>query len=285
MHRKPQLQEAARKLQEIVNARTGDLSYAQALDILSQLEGFEGYRHLRDFVSRHSQSERLAVQDPKPALTLAPANIVTVQTLAMALCGHLGFDDAGRRIQAPQEELFGVYIAHNYWETSLDNHLTVIRQLADRDAGAPVDVNMLPSDIAIVVEGSSLSEFHITVNELITAKYVSEGRWQVGSRVLRFNTRKGTLVPALFARYIPRPGQNLSLAEHIQLEEKLERYDLAHAMGQETDEMYTHRDEINRLLDSSPWARDMDSGKIVHHTQTEYGNHKHWERRMPWSKE
>jgi hypothetical protein len=56
MHRKPQLQEAARKLQEIINNRTSDVSYAQALDILSQLEGFEGYRQLREFVSRHSQN-------------------------------------------------------------------------------------------------------------------------------------------------------------------------------------------------------------------------------------
>jgi hypothetical protein len=56
MHRKPQLQEAARKLQEIINNRTSDVSYAQALDILSQLEGFEGYRQLRDFISKHSQN-------------------------------------------------------------------------------------------------------------------------------------------------------------------------------------------------------------------------------------
>jgi hypothetical protein len=51
---------------------TSDVSYAQVLDILSQLEGFEGYRQLRDFVSRHSQNSATATvtsdvtAEPKP---------------------------------------------------------------------------------------------------------------------------------------------------------------------------------------------------------------------------
>jgi hypothetical protein len=72
MHRKPQLQEAARKLQEIINNRTSDVSYAQALDILSQLEGFEGYRQLRDFVSRHSQSSATATVTSAVTAELQP---------------------------------------------------------------------------------------------------------------------------------------------------------------------------------------------------------------------
>lgn len=58
MHRKPQLQDAARKLQELVNSRTDEITYAQALDILGQLEGFEGYAQLRQFVARHGQHSR-----------------------------------------------------------------------------------------------------------------------------------------------------------------------------------------------------------------------------------
>jgi hypothetical protein len=105
MHRKPQLQDAARKLQELVNSRTGDISYTQALEILGQLEGFEGYAQLRQFVALHSQHSRdtevtpVAQAQPKEKSKFTPV-VVEPET------GFLEATENESLARAPASELW-----------------------------------------------------------------------------------------------------------------------------------------------------------------------------------
>ena len=129
MHRTPKLQDAARHLQQAFVKHNGSLSYAQALDVLGQLEGFEGFRQMKAFVAKHSQVDK-------------------------------------------QQE---------------------------------------------------------------------------------------TLTPAAS----PAPAAEMSEATYLALSTELEGLEMAHAKGQDLPDTYTRMAEIDKLLDASPWTRDMDTGEIV----------------------
>jgi hypothetical protein len=61
MHRKLKLEAAARHVQKTFEATQGSISYAQALNLLSELEGFKGYRQVRALLG-----EEVLKSEPPP---------------------------------------------------------------------------------------------------------------------------------------------------------------------------------------------------------------------------
>lgn len=80
MHRKLKLEAAARHVQKTFEASNGNLSYTQALNLLSELEGFEGYRQVRALLGAEAlKGEPTPKGDAQPqALEGQKRNFVSV---------------------------------------------------------------------------------------------------------------------------------------------------------------------------------------------------------------
>jgi hypothetical protein len=280
MHRKPQLQEAARKLQEIFNTRTGEIGYVQALEILSQLEGFEGYQQLRDFVARHSQLPGKAEsQTAQPATApLEPTAQGPLQTLAMTLCGHEGFRNGYKRVQTRRVDVRFVQMADGEMrEINFVKGKTALMQLADMEAGFPQEAALDPDEVVAQVKGEAkwgdnawLMGFSITVAQMRSARHAAGGSWTVGTRTLIFWDVAHLVAPVKTQSDLPDPAK-MTREEYIALSDELDRHEMSHAMGEENDYMYVRMENIHRLLDASPWCRDMDSGLVVLRSESIYG--------------
>ena len=283
MHRKPQLQEAARTLQEIFNSRTGDITYVQALEILGKLEGFEGYQQLRDFVARHSQlpaKEAMLQAAPEPLKPVAASNGPR-QTLAMALCGHGGFDEAYKRVQTGHPNIRFVSLSNGELrEIAFVKDGSVLMTLADNDAGFPHKTALDPEEVVARVKGGSnwgdsawSMGFPLTVADMQAAQYQltrSSRGWMVGGKSIAFWNATHMPAPAPVTTTAPKP-ENMSRETYIALSDELERHERAHAMGQDTEYTYHRMSQIDALLDASPWCRDMDTGGVVLKSESIYG--------------
>jgi hypothetical protein len=282
MHRKPLLQDAARKLQELFNNRTGEISYVQALEILSELEGFEGHQQLRAFLTEHTQS-RGKSQQPAGGLTASPAPVAKLptssstgesQSLAMTLCGHGGFHSGYKRIDLGRPDVrFVQFQSGEIRSIEFGEGRTALMHLADVEAGFPSETGMNPKEtVALVGElprNGGLS-FHITVEDMRDAEHVYGGQWKVAGRTLTFLDCHQLHVPVKTERTFPKPSE-MTHAQYLDLDAELERLERAHAMGEEYDGMYVRMKQIDALLGASPWVRDMDSGEVVLASESVYG--------------
>jgi hypothetical protein len=280
MHRKPQLQEAARKLQEIFNGRAGDISYVQALEILGQLEGFEGYQQLRTFIAKHSQNPGKVESPIAPfaAAPVEPAAQGPLQTLAMTLCGHEGFRDGYKRVQNRRVDVRFVQMADGEMrEIRFVKGKTILMQLADNEAGFPHETPLDPDEVVAQVKGDDkwgdnawTMGFAITVNAMRGARHQTGGHWTVGGWSLLFWDVAPMPVPVKTRSDLPNPSE-MTREQYIALSDELDRHEMSHAMGEENDYMYVRMKNIDRLLGASPWCRDMDSGQVVLRSESIYG--------------
>lgn len=276
MHRKPQLQEAARKLQEIFNNRTGEISYVQALEILGELEGFEGYQQLRAFVAQHSQPHGAA--QPTAAPVTAPVTPVLTgalsgppQTLAMALCGHGGFHSGFKRVDTGRPDVrFVQFESGETFPIEFVDGKTNLWQLADIEAGFPYETEMDPKQIIAHIRVDTRVQV-LTVLDMQRAEHVYAGRWKVAGRTMTLWDCSPLCSPVKTPQCLPNPSE-MTREEYLALSQQLERLEMSHAMGEEYDGMYWRMKHIDALLSASPWVRDMDSGEVVLASESIYGS-------------
>jgi hypothetical protein len=259
MHRKLKLEAAARHLQQAFEASNGTLSYTQALDLLSELEGFEGYRQVRAFLGGEALKG-----EPTPKVGLPR------QTLAMLLYGHHGYE--GRKAlpnsTCPIEgikPLGMTYIgassippsAHRLWVEDLE----ALMIAADWDAGERYFA-ALTDDAVIAKYVGTTGSHELTWKQIRDAQHVEGAVWSIDGvqyELLQYVP----LEPRTFKAYEARDGEFMTRAEYMRLQKRLEQLDLSFAMGQELEGHFEEREQIVTRMDASEWTLHLDKGTVV----------------------
>lgn len=266
MIRKLELKEVVRLLQHTINTHVQsgtEIGYAQAQNLLVQFEGFEGFRQWRKLVS--TASNFTAFEG-----TIPPPEGYQMQSLAMFLHGHCGFE-GGKVVHAKEQpRVIGVRNTQMYNLGPLSippsfHYLEIecregLMIAADYDAGEQYPSGLNEDDVLLRYVGR-MGEFNVTWAQLKQAKYIRNNIWVLNGVELAFIVEADAIPPSLARSYKPKPGEFLTQTEFENLCRELESLEMGAAKGQDQENTYTRMAEIEVLLQNSPWAIDMDTGK------------------------
>lgn len=266
MHRKPKLLDAARHLQQVVEASGGNLSYTQTLDVLMQLEGFEGYRQVRAMLGDE------ALKGASKQSRKGRRNEFQ-QSLAMFIHGHGGYVD-GRKLHLPQHMTLAMRTANVEYMAWMAvppcaNMLLVedseaLMIASDWDAGERYEAALSDGDV-LLRYSDAFGEHKFTWKDVRESEHIEGHIWRISGREYELLSLVPAGTPRECQTYVEKPGEFLTRAQFAELHQELLTLESDTAPGSSA-----RIAELQDMLANSDWKWDEASGAVVSRWVSQY---------------